>query len=87
MKILIAGGCGYVGSYLIPLLLERGYELDNVHIGRETDLTLRIKHMGYKAATYKGDKYFPNGIDEFTCGYNKFYATDWYKNSTLEWEQ
>jgi len=61
--------------------------LDNVHIGRETDITLRIQHIGYKAATYKGDKFYPNGVDEFICGYNNFYKTEWYKNSTLEWEQ
>ena len=30
MKILIAGGAGYVGSALIPKLLDRGYEVDVV---------------------------------------------------------
>lgn len=32
MKLLIAGGAGYVGSVLIPKLLERGYSVDVVDL-------------------------------------------------------
>lgn len=32
MKLLVAGGAGYVGSALIPKLLERGYEIDVVDL-------------------------------------------------------
>ena len=32
MKILVAGGAGYIGSYLIPVLLERGYDVDVVDL-------------------------------------------------------
>ena len=32
MKLLIAGGAGYVGSALIPKLLDRGYEVDVVDL-------------------------------------------------------
>ena len=32
MKILIAGGAGYIGSLLVPKLIERGYEVDVVDL-------------------------------------------------------
>ena len=32
MKILVAGGAGYVGSHVIPVLLEHGYEVDVVDL-------------------------------------------------------
>jgi len=32
MRILIAGGAGYVGSHLIPVLLEHGYEVEVVDL-------------------------------------------------------
>ena len=32
MKILIAGGAGYVGSALVPKLLDRGYQVDVVDL-------------------------------------------------------
>src|SRR5581483_2523057 len=32
MKLLIAGGAGYLGSVLIPRLLDRGYEIDVVEL-------------------------------------------------------
>src|SRR5437773_10691303 len=45
MRLLIAGGAGYVGSTLIPKLLDRGYKVDVVdlfwfgnHLPRQTGI-------------------------------------------------
>jgi nucleoside-diphosphate-sugar epimerase len=32
MKLLIAGGAGYIGSHLVPVLVERGYEVDVIDL-------------------------------------------------------
>jgi nucleoside-diphosphate-sugar epimerase len=32
MKILVAGGAGYIGSALVPILIERGYDVDVVDL-------------------------------------------------------
>lgn len=32
MRILVAGGAGYVGSYLIPILKDHGYEVDVIDL-------------------------------------------------------
>jgi nucleoside-diphosphate-sugar epimerase len=32
MRILVGGGAGYIGSFLIPLLIERGYDVDVIDL-------------------------------------------------------
>ena len=49
MKILIAGGAGYIGSRLVPALLERGYEVD------VTDLLWFGNHLPETAGLVKKD--------------------------------
>ena len=47
MKILVAGGAGYVGSVLIPKLLDRGYDVDVVELfwfGNNLPSAVQIVH-------------------------------------------
>ena len=48
MRILVAGGAGYIGSLLIPRLLDRGYEVDVVDLlwfGNHLPKEVQIKQM------------------------------------------
>ncbi len=47
MKILLTGSCGYVGSSLVPLLLDKGHELrtfDNEWFGNDLPTNDNLKH-------------------------------------------
>jgi len=49
MKILVAGGAGYIGSVLIPKLIERGYDVDVI------DLFWFGNHLPEEAGIIKKD--------------------------------
>jgi UDP-glucose 4-epimerase len=46
MKVLVTGGAGFIGSNVVDLYIERGYEVvvvDNLSTGRESNLNPRAK--------------------------------------------
>jgi nucleoside-diphosphate-sugar epimerase len=48
MKILLAGGAGYIGSALVPRLLERGYDLEVVDLlwfGNNLPKSVKVKKV------------------------------------------
>ncbi len=60
MKILIAGGAGYLGSVLVPRLLDRGYEVDVV------DLFWFGNHLPHQAGIIRKD-IFDISVDDLRC--------------------
>ncbi len=44
MRIVVIGGSGHIGTYLIPMLVERGHEVINVTRGQSQPYIFRTAH-------------------------------------------
>ena len=67
MKVLVTGGCGYIGSTLVPLLISKGHEVKVVDIGWFNEYWLKGTEEGF-FKYIKGDIRHPHkswfeGID------------------------
>lgn len=56
MKLLVAGGAGFIGSNLIEALLDKGHQvvcIDNMSLGNTDNLAVAMKHPSF--VFYEGD--------------------------------
>ncbi len=67
MKILVTGGCGYIGSHTCVELLDKGYEVvivDNLNNSKEDVIDKIEKITGKKVKFYKEDVCNKQGMDK-----------------------
>jgi len=65
-KILVTGGCGYIGSVLVPVLLDRGYQVcvfDKLYFGEESLKGVRDKIEFIPGDVRNFDPAILDGID------------------------
>ena len=51
MRVLVTGGCGFIGSHLTNTLIEKGHEvvvLDNLISGKKERLNEKLKEQGWE---------------------------------------
>lgn len=47
MRVLVTGGCGFIGSHLVELLLEKDYEVNIIDIWKNRQFLRNIRHKGF----------------------------------------
>ena len=87
MKILITGGCGYKGSYLIPFLLEEGHQIISVDTQWFGNYLPSHKNLENLIADIRDiDKIKMNGVDAIIHLANIANDPAVELNPTLSWE-
>ena len=87
MKIVITGGCGYKGSYLIPLLLEEGYQIISIDTQWFGNYLPNHKNLqNLKIDIRDIDKINMNGVDAIIHLANIANDPAVELNPTLSWE-
>lgn len=69
MRVLIIGGTGFIGPYVVRLLAAQGHEVSVFHRGEhETDLPAGVQHLHSLSATIPINK-LPDDVKSQLCGF------------------
>ena len=57
MKAIVIGGCGHIGSFLVPMLIQAGYQVTAISRGTVSYTHLDVYKRQYEQSEHQRCKY------------------------------